>query len=355
MQVRIKIKKRRPGFTLVELLVVIAIIGILVALLLPAVQAAREAARRMSCSNKLKQIALGLHNYHDTYKTFPAGGKYARDSGLSPNQPLGGWGQSFWSASLPFMEQQTLFDKLDFISTHNGWSHQNPNNCSVTHDIQIGYMLCPSSPLPALWNAGGQGRACNQTMPHYVGITGSAYDPAVTPRYFDERRQPGATCCGGPCGSGITSGSGPLPPNDWITIGMIQDGTSNTMIVAETSDYAYDNPVTREGRRRVDQGYPHGWLMGIANTHKLDRVHGWGFERTFNLTTIRYPINTQTYGLPGVCDNKGPNNPILSAHPTGAMGALADGSVRFFRETTDLTILKWLGSRDDGQVIELGD
>src|SRR5688572_21241712 len=98
---------RRPrGFTLVELLVVIAIIGILVALLLPAVQAAREAARRMSCGNNLKQISLGLHNYHDTYKAFPAGWF---DFGGAANN-FESWG---WSAMLlPFVEQQPLHDQM---------------------------------------------------------------------------------------------------------------------------------------------------------------------------------------------------------------------------------------------------
>ncbi|MFM9068057.1 MAG: DUF1559 domain-containing protein [Planctomycetota bacterium] len=93
--------KRRPGFTLVELLVVIAIIGILVALLLPAVQAAREAARRTQCLNNLKQLGLALHNYHDSRRSFPAG--------ASPNVTAFNWRVAIW----PFMEQQSLFDQCD--------------------------------------------------------------------------------------------------------------------------------------------------------------------------------------------------------------------------------------------------
>src|SRR5499425_2145947 len=98
--------KPRKGFTLVELLVVIAIIGVLVALLLPAVQAAREAARRMQCSNNVKQLCLGLQNYHDTFLYLPYGARN-RTSGTTTN-----YGSSWLVATLPFCEQRPLFDKI---------------------------------------------------------------------------------------------------------------------------------------------------------------------------------------------------------------------------------------------------
>src|SRR5262245_59866269 len=97
---------RKPGFTLVELLVVIAIIGVLVALLLPAVQAAREAARRMQCGNNVKQLALGLQNYHDTFMFLPYG---ARNRSLGPSyNSASGYGSSWLTATLPFCEQRPL-------------------------------------------------------------------------------------------------------------------------------------------------------------------------------------------------------------------------------------------------------
>jgi prepilin-type N-terminal cleavage/methylation domain-containing protein len=106
----------RTGFTLVELLVVIAIIGILIALLLPAVQAAREAARRSQCTNNMKQIGLALHNYHDTHKTFPPAAIWG-----TPNTPANVLGRlpdpyhhTWCTAILPFMEQQPLYDTVDF-------------------------------------------------------------------------------------------------------------------------------------------------------------------------------------------------------------------------------------------------
>ena len=104
---------KRSAFTLVELLVVIAIIGVLVALLLPAVQAAREAARRMQCSNHLKQIGLGLQNYHDTFQSLPYGAR-ARFVNTSGTNPAGqSWGPNWYVAILPFCEQKPLSDLLE--------------------------------------------------------------------------------------------------------------------------------------------------------------------------------------------------------------------------------------------------
>ena len=105
-------RSQRTGFTLVELLVVIAIIGILVALLLPAVQAAREAARRMQCTNNVKNLSLACHNYHDTYKTMPQ--NYSTWGGAFARHTIDGRSQSWMVAVLPFIEQQPLYDQIDF-------------------------------------------------------------------------------------------------------------------------------------------------------------------------------------------------------------------------------------------------
>ena len=106
-------RSRNRGFTLVELLVVIAIIGILVALLLPAVQAAREAARRMSCSNNVKQLALAMHNYHDVHKALPFGHLYRGIHDGNLTDATGGSGFGWGYSILPFIEQQTLADQFD--------------------------------------------------------------------------------------------------------------------------------------------------------------------------------------------------------------------------------------------------
>ena len=125
----------RPGFTLIELLVVIAIIAILVALLLPAVQQAREAARRTQCKNNLKQIGIALHSYHDVYKTFPPA--YIPDE---DGKPMHSWRVLI----LPFIEQQALYEQYDFNEPWDG-----PNNSQLAN-VVISVYQCPSSPNPAV-------------------------------------------------------------------------------------------------------------------------------------------------------------------------------------------------------------
>src|SRR2546423_14884361 len=144
-------------FTLVELLVVIAIIGVLVALLLPAVQAAREAARRMQCSNHLKQIGLALQNYHDVFGALPFGARarYVMTSGTVPaNQNTG---TSWYVGLLPFAEQKPLSDQIEQVSISTQINLLSPVKAVGTgvgsvmyacNNQKIQWMLCPSSPLP---------------------------------------------------------------------------------------------------------------------------------------------------------------------------------------------------------------
>jgi len=174
---------RKRAFTLVELLVVIAIIGVLVALLLPAVQAAREAARRMQCSNHLKQIGLALQNYHDVFQALPYGARarYVMTSGTAPaNQ---GPGPSWYVGLLPFCEQKPLSDQIEqFSLTTAGALLTNtsatlgfvPNACN---NQKIQWMLCPSSPLPQTELL--QTSKANCVVPSYVGISGSTQHGAA--------------------------------------------------------------------------------------------------------------------------------------------------------------------------------
>ena len=126
------------------------------------------------------------------------------------------------------------------------------------------------------------------------------------------------------------------------------DGTTNTMILGETSDWAYRADGTRG---RIDPSWPHGFPMGNGQNYTITGTGGSNLNRNFNLTSIRYPVGSNSYDLPGVGDNHGPNNPLLSAHPGGAQILLTDGSTRFLSETTDLETLKLLADRDDGQTI----
>jgi prepilin-type N-terminal cleavage/methylation domain-containing protein len=142
---RLKHTSRKSGFTLVELLVVITIIGILIALLLPAVQAAREAARRMQCSNNFKQVGLALHNYHSVKGCFPAGDYYYVYSTPSSTSFCFGWSTYL----LPYMEQEGLYNNIDFggqwgYATSTLKSGQGMSNLAVSATIIPGY-LCPSA------------------------------------------------------------------------------------------------------------------------------------------------------------------------------------------------------------------
>lgn len=332
---------RQRGFTLIELLVVIAIIAILIALLLPAVQQAREAARRTQCKNNLKQVGLALHNYHDTALAFPIG---------SSREQRGGWGVAWWAGVLPYTEQAPLYNQLQFEGNHPGWTHDTGNdgnnstpqsagwdNGNAASGKVLSFMLCPSSPVPATRDTGGGHQI---TIPHYHGIAGAASDPA---NGFTETRQLACcTCCGGLCSGGIISRGGMLVANNGqvIRIRDVTDGTTNTIIVGEGSAFGTNSAT---GNKQIHHLVQHGWLMGAASSN--------GTGRAFNITTIMYPPNTTDINLPGICQNDGSNNGLHSTHEGGCQILLADGSARFLSENIDMVTLRRLCTRDDGDVI----
>src|SRR6476469_399133 len=189
---------RKRGFTLVELLVVIAIIGVLVALLLPAVQAAREAARRMQCSNHLKQIGLGLQNYHDTFQSLPYGARarFVNTSGTNPANQA--YGHSWYVGLLPFAEQKPLSDLLEAAQVSNIQALTDMTQLTGrfpfhANNQKIAWMLCPSSPLPQteILRA-GTFPTC--VVPSYVGISGAtnhfSNQLATELAFFETRLKP---------------------------------------------------------------------------------------------------------------------------------------------------------------------
>ncbi|MBC8873921.1 MAG: DUF1559 domain-containing protein [Planctomycetes bacterium] len=321
---------RRRGFTLVELLVVIAIIGILVALLLPAIQAAREAARRTECSNNLKQIGIGLQNYHDTYKTFPLGAFNLRQQWPSS-------GTNWRALILPFIEQKAVFDELRFDSdpaVHfmaGGAAGANAlNGNDILKNLIIDGYMCPSSVIKPI---GGQNNTLAMNV-HYVGLQGAASPvPGPNPNRGSKN-----------CSYGLTSNSGMLAKNECFSFKDATDGSSNTIIVAEQSGLVNTRDITAN--------YYGGWY-GTRHPRTMDQSCGdlWGA----GTTAVRFAVNldvTSNALIPYGAQQMYHNNTILnSEHPGGIQVVLTDGSGRFVTDSIALDTLKKLACRYDGESI----
>lgn len=308
---------RRRGFTLIELLVVIAIIAVLVALLLPAVQQAREAARRTQCKNQLKQFGLALANYEETYKTLPAGGIFGRS-----------WGPSFWVFLLPYLDYQTLYEGLNFDAAESGYT----GNCNTAavNNMSLPVLFCPSSPLPS---RGMGGCGTNTQLSTYLGVAGAVQVTGV----FTEARNVAAHGT-----YGISSRGGLLPPRTAVKIRDVTDGLSNVIAIGEHGDFMMNAGVKTQ---MVGQ---HGWMMGVGSNDVNNN------DRTFNLTSVRYKPGSRNFSDVGVgaTTQNYPNNlPFLSAHSGGSQVILGDGSVKFLSENVDFLVLLRAVTRDDGEPV----
>lgn len=333
--------RNRRGFTLVELLVVIAIIAILIALLLPAVQQAREAARRSSCVNNMKQLAVAMHNYHDQWGVFPIGAMHSQTPGLSRNLDRG---TSFFVALLPFVEQASLYNELKDSAAGGVGNTDIANNVNgqVFDGRRLSVLSCPSSALPQLTDpltTTPQG----VMMPTYVGISGAATmsggpNPDAEPTY-----------------NGVMASSGILVPNRSVSFSDVSDGSTNTMMLGEQSSYARDAAGNEIDLRSSNS---HGaWVGSTGSGTPGDGAWFCTNFQSWNITTIRYPVNfldataAQAGGATGVGPEDGANRPVQSTHPSGANIALTDGSVRFISESVDYTLLTNLANRSDGNEI----
>jgi len=327
---RVTQRGRRNAFTLIELLVVIAIIAVLIALLLPAVQQAREAARRTQCRNNLKQIGLALHNYHDIANQFP------------PAQNGPGHGPTMWVHILPQVEQANVYNRLSFNSSNYWFGNTSATtiaNGTALHNFVPAYMQCPSSPLPTTVNVTNNG----MTTINPFAIAESSY---VVIGGADNHPTTDTTAEHGPVGSGgvlMYQGSGSFRD--------MTDGSSNTIMIGEQSGWIMDGATQRDTRSSHSLG---AWL-GNSTTSPVrprgpDSMPGGQSDRCYNYTTVMYPINPKSY-VSGNMGGAKCNSPIQSIHSGGAHVLFGDGRVQFLSESLNLATLKNLANKDDGNVV----
>ena len=291
--------RRRRAFTLIELLVVIAIIAVLLALLLPAVQQAREAARRSQCINNQKQLGLALHNYHDTFNVFPPGWIGVRGGIAHMEGPNGfAWG----SHLLPNLDQGPLYNQINFKA-----SLLDPSN-DIARKTVLNVFRCPSDPSTDTWQIGEVGNPTNilATLPtaNYVGSFG-------TEGYED-------ICIAAPYPASQCLGDGMFSHNSKFRIADITDGTSNTILL---------------GEHRSDK--------------KLDWHSTWvGLVAGAEGAAAR---------ILGVSDHT-PNHPALhiddfsSWHTGGVHLLFGDGRVRFLTQSVDLGIFRAIATRSGSEI-----
>ena len=314
--------RSRRGFTLTELLAVIAVVGLLLALMIPALAAARESARRVGCQNNLKQIGVALVSYENTYSKFPVGAQRQVTFGVS-----------WWVGILPFLEEAGTYAKFDLNGAHNGSVMLNSVNGKLINGLVIESMTCPSSPLDSLFPIGSY----KVMMPSYVGLAG-----ASNYNGFPETRI--SPCCTSDTNSGQISAGGLLIPNRAVRLREVTDGISKTLAVGETSNSALNAQGIEE---RVDGANPQGWITGTSAAGTPPNYNPSFSPSSWNITTLRYAPNTRDYNLPGLGRNRGANNPLISAHSQGVFGLFLDGSVQLLPNDIDLQTFKSMATRDD--------
>jgi len=306
--------RTRSAFTLVELLVVIAIIGVLVSLLLPAVQSAREAARRMSCQNNLKQIGLAMHNYHDTYGKLPAG--------MSAHPGSGGWS---WAVHImPFMELNTIHDQINFQAAPDDASN------SVIIQTVVPTYLCPSSPQPQVnddpslplqaTNSYAASAGCNMYIPSRC-----SNDPEEA--VFIHQRQFGFKD--------------------------ITDGLSNTIMVGEVQWRVGPYPNGSGSVRNTQHlygGHVDGPWYAFGDACGTGTGDGdVDYRRTFAVMRVAgWPINNVHAGGGTWWDES--THAFGSSHPGGAQFVYGDGSVQYLSENIEHRVNSWWPNASGGNL-----
>jgi prepilin-type N-terminal cleavage/methylation domain-containing protein/prepilin-type processing-associated H-X9-DG protein len=373
LRTRSLLRGRCHGFTLIELLVVIAIIGVLIGLLLPAVQKVREAANRTRCANNLKQLALACNLYHNDYGRFPPGGKYNPPDGLlslvqDPNRAYRAGRGSWIFLILPYTENNNSYAPVSFYlavpwypSAGAGWAgYPEPErwarrNGAGLYDVITGWCVekrvphlindagfpllrCPSDPYTDPQYArlicnyvGNSGPNCNNETCANANFTANCTNQAWGFRYLDGDRTTDASRV-----RGLFNWGGAR-----ISIADVPDGTSNTLLIGET--------LPGENARAQEMLGQGGWVGAKSHVNQ-----GW--------TII--PINHFTPNPSSEpCDatafsnlwNYGVSTGFKSRHSGGANFALVDGSVRFLSQFIDMQTYQYLGARNDGRVFPSAD
>jgi prepilin-type N-terminal cleavage/methylation domain-containing protein/prepilin-type processing-associated H-X9-DG protein len=359
----------RRGFTLIELLVVIAIIGVLVALLLPAVQAAREAARRSQCTNNLKQIGLALHNYHSVHDIFPQGGS------VNMSDQPGGFQYYSWnnwsvqSMLLPFMEQQPLYNRANFnwAVWHDGRAGTGYFVNTTVYNMRVAVLLCPSDPR--------SGRSSINSYMASVGPCTQSASMASINATTGQRT-------GGAGSPGLFAYVDAYGIRDCI------DGTSNTIAFSEVVVGNVSNNLRQPGNGMVGITNPGGavqtdlsafpayaqafiaacdakWQSATPLTDFKNSLGtrwamgsmGWSLFSTIMPPNARSP---KTWGSCRLdCANCGVDGSQMvnasSYHSGGANCVMGDGSVRFVKDSTRMPIWWALGTKGNGETVSASD
>ncbi len=351
--------RRRHGFTLIELLVVIAIISVLASLLLPAVQNAREAARRTQCINRLKQIGLALHEYEISVGSFPIGAAYAPAPG-SPHVPAVR-GNSFFVPMLPWIDQGNAYNRL-IAETPAGVAgvglSGNPN-AAILDNLYVEMFWCPSASMSEHVPVSASGSQTIMTTT-YIGISGAAFrNGNINPN----AELVGA--CPGPNAGAVLGRNGMLLENASVKMRDVTDGSTNTMMIAEQSTARLPRIQVVAGTPQVviteDETIRSSYLGGVWAGTTLPAVPVAGGPTSncdhfvYNITTLRYGINmkgTASGTAVSAAASGGAHTPITSAHPSGAHALFVDGGVRFLQESIDFGVLMSLADRHDGNVLK---
>jgi len=334
--------ERPRGFTLVELLVVIAIIGVLVALLLPAVQAAREAARRSSCANNMRQLAIALHNHHDNFNTLPPGGTYYGACCTPPTY-------TNWAIeALPFMEQQPLYQQyrqdlqnIDPINNAVGRTRVNTHDCPS--DPTKGRLEVPASgPRPGgqLWMHGSY-RAVSGKMNLLSGHGAwDGMEPALWPNGIMDKNYRGMLHAIGVGYNGVPSPNVTVNGQHISTLGgperfaNVTDGLSNTLMIGEYQSLTTSTRATF-------------WAYTYASYNQSSvglesRLYGKPYGKDANDTK-------GCWGSPGLYVDQPCKRAFNSYHPGGSNWALGDGSVRIISFNVDMNLLANMATLGAGE------